>query len=469
MPALSARGCFAIIGLAFGAASIPAVACADDALPPFGGTPLAKEPGSIEVGGFVFRPLVAVRMRAEVWSDPPIAPPTAVLAPTPTTGFLSRPDVLIAERSRLGIAAERGPVSAVVTVQDAREYGSSGSVFSDTFGLPSFEPYEAYLDVHTSDRDVFFRLGRQEVLLGDGRLIGISDESPKGRSLDAARLGARWKNVDLQAFAAMLAMPRLHVSSDSTGAQLYALDATFHVVPLFGAEVSALGRVVRGTADPTLTPSSTFVPWVRFFGNRRGLSYSIDGAFEAGNVAFPANVRTQIAGAVAGRVDWETALPWRLTFGVDGAYASGRNPAADPTKTTDHAFDPILPDTTEHYGQSGFVAWTNQITAAGDVAISPHDAIRFKAGYRFAGLAEPHGMWFSSSLMPVGSSPTNTSHVLGHIIEASAVITPWAPLVFKADYAALIPGDGAKAIFKNASSNAPVLHYGLVEATARLP
>ena len=130
--------------------------------------------------------------------------------------------------------------------------------------------------------------------------------------------------------------------------------------------------------------------------------------------------RTQIAGAVAGRAEWETALPWRLTFGVDGAYASGRDTAADPAKTTDHTFDPILPDATLHYGQSGFVAWSNQITGAADVAISPHDALRFKAGYRFAGLADPHGTWFSSALTPIGSSTTNTSRVLGHIIEATA-------------------------------------------------
>ena len=148
------------------------------------------------------------------------------------------------------------------------------------------------------------------------------------------------------------------------------------------------------------------------------------------------------------------------------AYASG-HAATAIRRATDHTFDPILTDATLHYGQSCFVAWSNQITGAADVAISPHDALRFKAGYRFAGLADPHGTWFSSALTPIGSSTTNTSRVLGHIVEATAFVTPWAPITFKADYAAMITGAGAKAIVKTVSL--PVLQYGLVEATVHLP
>ncbi len=60
MRRLSARSSFALLVLAM-LGGLGREARADDALPPFGGDPLSKLPGSIELGGFTFRPLVEVR------------------------------------------------------------------------------------------------------------------------------------------------------------------------------------------------------------------------------------------------------------------------------------------------------------------------------------------------------------------------------------------------------------------------
>ena len=118
--------------------SRPGGACADDAFRPSAVTPLAKEPGfdrsrrlHVSTAGRsanarrecgAIRPLrsAAVLWRRRRRRD------SSSLDPTRSSQ----------SGSALGIAAERGPVSAVVTVQDAREYGSSGGAFSDTFGLP---------------------------------------------------------------------------------------------------------------------------------------------------------------------------------------------------------------------------------------------------------------------------------------------------------------------------------------------
>ena len=440
-------------------------ALADDAVAPFGGTPLAKQTGVIEAGGFYFRPLVDIRARAEVWAPGPfgLEPQDALLAP-PTPLAVVPNDALIAERARFGIAAERGPVSAVITLQDARQYGTPQPTDSMWHQLPSFAPYEAYVDVHTLDRQIFFRLGRQEVLLGDGRLVGVSDASPKGQSLDAARLGARIKNFDVQALAALLEAPSL--ATQNSGTELFALDITWRALPLFAAELSGLARIARdgnGKDRSLYTPSNTFVPWLRLFGDRRGFRYSVTGALEAGQIAVVGAIRKQLAGGAAGRAEWETALPWRFTFGLDGAYASGQDPKADP-KTTSHVFDPILPDRNEHFGQSGFIGWSNVIEGVLDVAAYPVDMLRLKAGYRFSGLADPHGVWFSSSLFPVGQSSTNSSHILGNTVELGAVMSPWSPLSFRADYAVMIMGAGGKALLHH-----DFAHYGRVEVEARFP
>lgn len=430
--------------------------------------PLKGQPGAFEIGGFVFRPSLELRLRGEFFSDGPSSDAApSVLARAEAHGEHER-DALLASRLRLGLAIERGPVTAVVKLQDARSFGQPSSAFSATDQLPYTAPYEAYLDVHTRDRTLFFRAGRQEVVLGDGRLVGKSDGAPIGRSLDALRFAFRVGDFDLQALAVMLAPPGKSLGELKPGAQLYALDGTWHIKPFFKAELTGLARVTREPFPRTLTPSDTIVGAGRVFGYHRGFKYSVVGAIEGGRIAVVGDVRGQLAGAVAGRGEFETALPWHLTFGAQGAYASGsdRSNAAAKTEKT---FDPILPDSHEHFGHAGFYAWSNLIEAGGDVTVKPHDAVRVRAGYRFAGLANPKGEWFSALVEPIGFSATNKSHVLGHVIEGMVHVTPWEPLTFIADYGAMVLGAGGKAILNEAGSDTKLIHFGLIEAEVRLP
>jgi hypothetical protein len=463
---------FAGFAVAFATGSIAVPALAEE--PAARVTDTAKalkgQPGAFEAGGFVFRLSLELRLRGELWSDVPASDgPSAVLGKSDARGEHER-DALLSERLRFGVAIERGPVAAVVKLEDARSFGERSSAFSGTNGLPYTAPYEAYLDVHTRDRDVFFRAGRQEIVLGDGRLVGKSDGSPIGRSLDALRLAFRIHDFDLQAFGAMLAPPGKGPTGGTLkpGAQLFAVDGTWHIKPFFKAELTGLARIVREPFPRDLTPADTFVAAARLFGDHRGFRYSVVGAFEGGRLAVVGDVRGQVAGAVAGRGEFETALPWHLTFGAQGAYASGGDRSSTTAKT-EKTFDPILPDSNEHFAHSGFYAWSNIIEAGGDVAIEPVAPLRIRAGYRFVGLAQPKGEWFSSLLEPVGFSPTNTSHVLGHVVEGMVHVRPWEPLTFIADYGAMILGEGGQAILNQGGTDTKVVHFGLLEAEVRLP
>src|SRR5262249_13383010 len=156
---------------------------------------------------------------------------------------------VVAERVRLGIAVDRGPVTGALVLQDARVLGNTESVFEGPGqpALPSLAPYEAYVDVHSrSGRRMFLRLGRQRVAWGDGRLIGDDDWSATGRSLDAVRFGLELGDLDLEAMGALLAAPGGLPPSASgsrtpvihgTGAQLFGLHATYHLFPLLSVEL----------------------------------------------------------------------------------------------------------------------------------------------------------------------------------------------------------------------------------------
>lgn len=422
-----------------------------------------EKPFELELGGFVFRPAVEARVHGEYRRNPVNdgmlgEHPILRVGMPESSREPIKDQALVWERVRLGLEIERGPVSARVTMQDVRMFGTpGGGTLAGQPVLPVTAPYEGYLDIHTEDHSVWFRAGRQAVTIGDGRLIGASDDSAPGRPLDAARMFARIGDFDVQGLAAMLVFPAEDTSLPANsgaepglvpGAQLYALDATWHVAPYFAAEITGIARVVREPLVASLTPSDAFVGAARAFGNYRGVRYSVVGAFEAGRVALEGDLpnATLLAGAVAGRVEWETALPWRLTFGAQGAYATGA-PGEGAAPETIGVFDPIAPDSTGAFGQSGFYAWSNLIEAGADVSIHPIEEYLARIGYRFAGLADPHGPWHTAALFPIGDAPSNESNILGHVLVVDMEGRPWKPLALTASYGLMVLGDGARNIF----------------------
>jgi hypothetical protein len=457
---------------------------------------------SIVVGAWTFRPSLEARLRGEYRRDAFQLDRTAIYAPDavladgynsnlpPLAGvrdFASAAkDVwMVAERVRLGLAVDRGPVTAVLKIQDARILG--GSPFATLGNVPvappgaGVAPWEAYLDLHSrSGRPMFLRIGRQAVQWGDGRLVSSNDWSATGRSLDAARFGVELGDFDLEALAALLgyaapgglgAAPtstNTAVGTAATIAQLYGVNITGHFLPLLHAQITGLARIARPPTGNYLTPSDTYVADARIYGDYRGFHYALEGAYELGQVASYGVNRQIQAPAFAGRLEWETALPWHLTFGAQGAYAGGDDGTGSPDKPITR-FDPILPDDTANHSKMALYAWSNLIEAGGDIAARPMDELTISAGYRFAGLANPKGRWVTGMLTTIGAAPDNTSSILGHEIDATIRVTPWDPISFQAGYGIFLLGDGGKAILTASGRSAEMQHWGYLQAVVRAP
>lgn len=461
-------------------------------------TPL---PETIVVGAWTFRPLIEVRVRGEYRRHPfdvggALYSPTAVLyedSGTTLPRVVGRqPGVkdqyFVAERSRLGIAVDRGPITAAITLQDARLWGSATPLYGGLAqpSLPSFGPYEAYLDAHTrAGRKVFLRVGRQRVSWGDGRLVGDNDWSATGRSLDAARFGFQLGDFDFELLASMLSAPGRYqkpagttvqgaaagsvtpsAPAEGSGAQLYGLNAVWHALPLLNVEITGLARVARDPLPSSITPSNTFVIDGRISGDRRGFRYSIEGAYELGKVSWYGENRDLRAFALAARASWETALPGHLTFGAQGAYASGDDGKASGTL---RRFDPILPDEHTQLDPMSLFAWSNLAFVGGTVGVRPLEELGMTFGYHYAMLAEPGGRWTAATLVPVGAEPDNAARSLGHEIDAAIKITPWKPLEIETGYGLFLRGEGARAILSAAERPATLQHWAYLQTTVRLP
>jgi hypothetical protein len=462
----------------------------------------APLPDSFVVGAWTLRPSLEVRIRGEYRRHPfdvggDVYSPTAVLAEdygsTLPKVTETQPGVknqyLLTERARLGLAVDRGPVTAAITLQDARVWGEGGAglIAPGEPGLPSFAPHEAYVDVHTrGGRRVFVRLGRQQVSWGDGRLLGANDWSATGRSLDAARFGFQVGDVDVELLASMLATPGRYATAvsagattattagaapmtnlaEGAGAQLYGLNAAWHALPLLNVEVTGLARIVRDPTPATLAPSNTFVIDGRISGDRRGVRYALEGAYELGKVASYSVNRDLRAFALAARLGWETALPGHLTFGAEGAYASGDQ--GDP-KGTVRRFDPILPDEHTLLSPMSLFAWSNLLLVGGSVGARPIEELGLLAGYRYAALAQPGGRWTNAALAPIGAAPANGARSLGHEIDAAIKVMPWRAFEIETGYGLFLRGTGADALLIAAHRQALLQHWVYLQTTVRIP
>lgn len=426
--------------------------------------PDSKGP-SVDLWGFEVRPVVEARLRGEYRRNPlndGLYGESAVLSDeVPTSERVPYQDqVLVWERVRLGLAVDRGPVTVHVALQDIRGFGHPDARYAGQPELPITDLHEGWIDLHTDVRDVYFRLGRQSIQIGDGHLIGRSHDSAPSTQLDALRFGYRVGDFDLTAFMALLRFPG-EVDTPSigsteenpelqSGTQLYVVDGTHRFAPFFAAELTAIARIVREPIVEELTPGDTFVGAARVFGSHRGLDYSVTGAIQGGRVARVGGEGTaaadHLAGGVIGRVTWETVLPWRLTFGAEGAYATGA-PQTEGETSTVGIFDPILPDSTHQVEQSGFFAWSNVIEGGVDVGIRPIPEFRSRIGYKTLGLADPTGPWRNGALYSFGRDAENDSNLLGHVIFAELAGSPIEQLTISGHYGLLVLEDAAKNIF----------------------
>jgi hypothetical protein len=423
----------------------------------------APAPETLAVGDWQLAPVVETRLRGEYRHD-----------------LDDRDRGLLTERVRLGVDVERGPVEGRVVLQDARLWDLGAG--SDTLGQqPQFAltgPYEAWGGAHTaSAHPSFVRVGRQAVTWGEGRLLGVSDWSPAGRTLDAVRGRLVVGDGAFELLAAVLSEtvpPRGEVIGEAYG-ELFGARGEWAFDPLFALDAYALARIAHD--DPTTAilasePSptvrgQTYTGALRLHGDAHAWTWGAEGAYQLGHSDDLRIDRSAwaAAGHVAYTFDHVLLLP---TVRLGASYASG-----DDGGSTYRAFDPLLPDVHTWHGAMDLFSWSNEEEASFRAAIAPWTDGIAAVEYRYARLAQPGGAWRSAYLQTIGVAPGNTSADLGHEIDAILTWSPWVPVELTAGYSVALLGDGAKAILASlpgsAVSPSGLSHFAYGQATLRVP
>jgi hypothetical protein len=117
-------------------------------------------------------------------------------------------DSFTSMRVRAAMAAqlEKG-VKIFIQVQDVRLFGEEGSTLGD-YNADNFDLHQGYLEMAEIPRiGGMLRAGRQEMPLGEQRLVGAVNWSQQGRSFDGVRYSASGEALGVSAFAMKLTEP----------------------------------------------------------------------------------------------------------------------------------------------------------------------------------------------------------------------------------------------------------------------
>lgn len=324
-----------------------------------------------------------------------------------------------------------------IQLQDARTFGAEGT----TVGYANSYTENAILDLHQGYFDLrklfemplTARVGRQEIIWGDHRVIGNFVWSNVGRVFDAARFMWDTDTIHAEAFAAKvdedgyLLNGQAAGESDGSGSSdenVYASMLTFKkLVPSASLDLmyicksdqddSATNATLVGTANTGAAgdPINIHDFGARIDGkvpNLDAMDYTLESHVQVGNYG----TQNQEAWAFAGKTGYTLKnVAWTPRFGIEYDYASGDSDASDNTHET---FDNLYP--TNHwagiYGFADLVSWQNMHDFRGQVKVSPTKKMTAQVDYHYFMLAEEGDGWYlanaslASATRPTGGYDT---------------------------------------------------------------
>jgi hypothetical protein len=351
-----------------------------------------------------------------------------------------RDDTYALTRFRFNVAVTANRhLSFQANLQDARvadkEVGPTAAPFRGPFDLRT-----AFADVGDAKATVALRLGRQELVYGESRLLGSLPWVNTGRSWDAAKMIVRTTMFQVDLFGASL-VRSLPDDFDKSG----------NGNRLAGAYASSTRLVPRATVEP-------YVFWRR--------DVSLRSELGAIGTLSQTTVGTRVAGQLPAQLDYgvEMALQrggleqdsvnawaghWQIRASLPGwagpkvtseyNFASGDESPLDGTRQT---FDQLYPTGHDKLGLSDQIGWRNVHHLRQGIEITPIKATPISLNYHTWWLASRNDGLYAASgalLVPRVAAGAANTHVGQELdVQVSRALTP--QLQVAAGYAHIFSG-----------------------------
>jgi len=326
-------------------------------------------------------------------------------------------------RTRLGVEAiVDNDTSGFIQIQDVRTWGGENPTTAPpsltrtgtSVGASGLDMHQAYIDLkRTLDTDLQLKLGRQEMIFDEHRLIGNIGWIQQGQTFDAARGDIKLgQGMDLTAFIAKTVAVNTHptladtvsgtASFESSFAGLrlnYGLGGKDRITPYVYYALNP-ARTTVGTTTTTPFANNIKYTGAYFLKHIDRFRVRLDGAYEFGKKSSTVDIRAYMLTAAVG-TNVDIANGGNITLWLD--YLSGDS-GTSATKATNFT----TPYATNHayYGHmDNFLNNPTQglMDAAIKVWVKPTPKLKLVL----------HGHWFRSAK----STTANTSKDLGKEID----------------------------------------------------
>jgi len=233
-------------------------------------------------------------------------------------------------RTRLNVGVEATEdVKVFVQFQDSRVWGGAGGTIAGS--APALDAHQAYFTVsNVFDSEFSAKVGRQEINIGNQRLVGAVGWSNIGRTFDAAVLSYAGEKASFQVLASRL----VGATGVATGQSLYGVSVKY---PYEGGRIEGLGLfdtdsdMIGAGADAGERLRSRITAGVAAYGAKSDFDYELEGYYQTGDVFEPATGELGSLGAylASAKVGYTVNTENKLRIGGLFTLVSGDEDAAD--------------------------------------------------------------------------------------------------------------------------------------------
>lgn len=345
--------------------------------------------------------------------------------------------------SRVRLNLTFAPTSWMRTVfqgQDAQVIGRNvkpdGAPFEDTFDLR-----QAYVEFGKREGNAFeLRVGRQELVFGEQRLVGHVSWLNTARSFDAIRAAYRHKDFRIDAFAASVVNIREAEFNKRTDANNFhgAYGSFTTLVPKATIEPYVFWRLSRGVRSEagTLAKLDFKTVGVRWVGKLPGsLDYGVEMATQTGSLAAD-DVQAWGGHWVTGYTFAKPASKPRLF--AEYNFATGD---ADPTDQKREGFDQLYPTPHDKTGLADQVGWKNIHHLRGGLELKPTSKLSTSASYHSWWLANTRdGLYSVSGALVARVANGSAGRHVGQEIDVQATYPLTPQIQIAPGFSHIFPG-----------------------------
>jgi hypothetical protein len=270
-----------------------------------------------------------------------------------------------------------------------------------------FDLHQGFLDLNQIGGSVAsLRLGRQELIYGEERLVGAFNWSNIGRSFDAGKIRLEWERFSIDGFFAW--------NEKAAGNEYFTgLYGSWKVRPNMTFEgYSLLLWDNDGDGAPGVTGTKIVTIGDRLAGTlwNEKFDYSVEATLQVGKTE-PNNHLAYAAHVATGYTFTEAA--WKPRLGIEYNLASGNDPGTAKVER----FNNLFPTNHDKYGYIDFASWRNIHDIVASTSVKPVTGLLLKLDYHLFLLPEPADGIFRASGTQLRAGVAGASRLAGHEID----------------------------------------------------